>query len=250
MKNIIILSQQRTGSNLLCHAVSMFKPIRNVIEFFIHPGFLDDISNLDILPHYTAFDNQERLKILKSFDCKSYVDLLKQIQKNPKNSYNKINTIINNQLVLKIQDNHFRINKKLDFIFNQDVEFIVLQRRNTLEQFVSDKIAIATNKWVLENTNNESIYFDIHEYENFKKIKTEWYTYLDKKLKQKNYLNIYYEDDLSNGISTETIKKIDQWLNELNIKTTFEKTEDFYVKQSTVDVYSKIINYNQVKDFI
>jgi LPS sulfotransferase NodH len=243
MKDTIVIGQQRTGSNLLCYALSFFDGYRNINEFysmdtkdFIYPIFMSE---------------QELTQLFDYYGTQDYRQLLKSIHQTPKESFDLVKSILNSNIILKILDFHFDSNKALNYVFDKDVKFIITKRDNTLEQFVSLKITDQNQVWVNQNTNDFKININLEEYNLFKRKKEHFYSNLFKEISDKKFIIINYETDLANGITDNLLDRLEDFLKEdgITISRT-EKPRNLIFKQNTIDIKHKILNYNEIKDFI
>ena len=242
MKDTVVIGQQRTGSNLLCYALSFFDGYRNVNEFY-------SMDNINFI--YPIFmSEQEYTQLFEYYGTQDYRQLLKSVHQAPQESFNLVKSVLNSNVILKILDFHFDSNKTLNYVFDKDVKFIITERDNTLEQFVSLKIAQQHEVWYNENTNDLKININIEEYNQFKRKKEHFYSNLLKKLSDKKFIIINYERDLANGITDNLLDRLEDFLKEdgITISRT-EKPRNLIFKQSTIDIKHKILNYNEIKDF-
>jgi len=237
--NLIVIGQQRTGSNLLCYALSFFKELRNINEFYSvdRNNFIYDLF----------FTQEERDLFFKNFNTRDWRELLDKIHVDPISSYNYINTVLSGNKIIKLLEHQFEINSKLYSLLEEDCKFIILDRKNDLEQYVSLKIADNNDVWWKENTDNFQITLDIDDYNKFKKQKKEFYSNLESKLKGKTFIKLNYENDLQNGITDILLKKLS---NFLEIACYQDKDRNIIKKQNTIECYKKIKNYREIKDFI
>ena len=241
MDDIIILGQQRTGSNLLCYALSFFKNYRNLNEFYS--------VDINTFVYELFFTQEEKTQLFKIYNTNNWRKLLQKIHKNPINAFNVLSKILDNQnKIVKLLDHQFQQNKKLYSLIDISSKFIVLERSNTLEQFVSLKIADETDAWWNQNTDQHKIILDINEYQNFCQDKKTYYENLKLQLKDKSYLLINYEEDLVNGISDPLLLKLQKFLDKSPKIIKKDKTR--IKKQSSISCVDKIINYNEIKRYL
>jgi LPS sulfotransferase NodH len=242
MKDIIVIGQQRTGSNLLCYALSFFDGYRNINEFY-------SMDNTEFL--YPLFmSEQEYTQLFDYYGTQDYRQLLKSVHQAPQESFDLVKSVLKSNVILKILDFHFDRNKTLNYVFDKDVKFIITERNNTLEQFVSLKIAEQNEVWYNENTNDFKININIREYNQFKITKQHFYSNLFKKISNKKFIIINYERDLANGITDNLLDRLEGFLKEdgITISRT-EKPRNLIFKQSNIDIKHKILNYEEIKDF-
>lgn len=244
MKDIIILCQPRTGSSLLSYALSFFKNYRNIGEIYSLPE-----SNM--YPYDLFFHQEEFLKILDHYNTKIIKNYLTKIQESPQEIFDLLDVILNRKKVLKILDYQLSYNPKLSFIFDRNVKFIILKRNNSLEQFVSLKIAEKTNTWYNCNTNNAQIYIDIKQYDDFKKQKYAFYNQILSQVTQKDFIILEYEKDLVNGITDKLLNKLEDFINDdFVLLDRLDKDRGKIKKQNTQSIGEKILNYNEIKHLL
>ena len=241
MDDIIILGQQRTGSNLLCYALSFFENYRNINEFY-------SVDNNTFI-YELFFTHEERTQLFEIYNTSDWKKLLYKIHKEPIKSFNILSKIVGNQnKIIKLLDHQFQRNKKLYSLIDISTKFIVLERSNTLEQFVSLKIAEETDTWWNQNTDQIQITVNIDEYQNFCQNKKAYYENLKLQLKDKSYLLINYEEDLAAGISDSLLLKLQKFLNDSSKIIRKDKTK--IKKQNTLNCFDKITNYNEIKKYL
>jgi LPS sulfotransferase NodH len=238
--NIIVIGQQRTGSNLLCYALSFFKEFRNINEFY-------SVDRNNFI-YNLFFSQEERDLFFKNYKTKNWRELLDKIHADPRSSYDYLNTILGDKnKIIKLLEHQFEINSKLYTLLEEDCKFIILDRTNDLEQYVSLKIAEDNDVWWKENTDNFQITLELNDYNNFKKQKKEFYNKLECKLDNKTFIKLNYENDLQNGITDNLLDKLS---NFLGIQVGQDKDRNIIEKQNTIECYKKIKNYQEIKDLI
>jgi LPS sulfotransferase NodH len=119
-------------------------------------------------------------------------------------------------------------------------KFIILERRNKLEQFVSLKIATQTGKFGYVET-TAKIEVDINEFFFF--LNKNKSLYSDFRNSTQNYKNVYYEDICDNF--GDTIKDINDYLGTRQIALLAGDL----LKQETRPMKDVIINYEDVKEY-
>ena len=241
MESILILGQQRTGSNLLCYALSFFKNYRNINEFYS--------VDTDAFIYKVFFQEDERTQLFNTYETKDWRVLLEKIHQDPMQALDNLNSLIKSQSkVIKLLDHQFQRNDKLYSLIDKFDKVIITKRSNTLDQYVSLEIAEQTKVWLGQNTDDAKITLDINEYQKFCKNKDMYYEHLKSKLKGKNYITINYEQELSTGITDSLLSKLQQFLN--NSPEIIMKDKNRIKKQSTINCIDKIDNYNEIKQFL
>lgn len=238
MDDVLVIGQQRTGSNLLCYALSFFENYRNVNEFY-SVDCDDFIYNL-------FFSDEERRKFFEIYKTEDWKILLNKIHENPLNALYTLNSIVSNQnKIIKLLDHQFEINNKLYSILDNFTKIIILERSNSLEQYVSLEIAEQNKTWWNQNTNDYKIHVDLNSYLLFCKKKNLFYRDIKEYLKDQDYIILNYEKDLSNGITDSLLTRLQEYLN--SSPSIIEKDRNIIKKQSTIDCSEKIINYEDIK---
>lgn len=238
MDDVLVIGQQRTGSNLLCYALSFFENHRNVNEFY-SVDCDDFIYNL-------FFSDEERRKFFDIYKTEDWKILLNKIHENPLNALYTLNSIVSNQnKIIKLLDHQFERNNKLYSILDNFTKIIILERSNSLEQYVSLEIAEQNKTWWNQNTNDYKIHVDLNSYLLFCKKKNLFYRDIKEYLKGQDYIILNYEEDLSNGITDSLLTRLQEYLN--SSPSIVEKDRNIIKKQSTIDCSEKIINYEDIK---
>ena len=252
--NIVILSQARTGSCLLCNIFGMLNPCRNLNEFFLSYKFAENPANWEILPHRHFLKKAEREYLFDSLKIKlnDYVSLLKYFSENPEPGLELLDNAIPATKIIKILD-HQMANMNVNFLFQKEnTKFVLLDRSNKLEQFVSFEIAKNSGHWVNTNTNDVKMHVDRTAFVNFVNESTHWYDQIRHQLTSNghNFLEINYETDLNTDSLDPVIFKIRDWLSIQGIETVVGSRWIFYKKQNTLPMPEKILNFNEIKDLI
>lgn len=241
MENVLVLCQQRTGSNLLCYALSFFKNYRNVNEFY-------NASHLNPI----MFTEEERYEIFKAYDCESPPDerlLFNRINREPAKAIDVLRSLTGENLVFKITQYSFSYNYHLYSLIKEFDKFILLDRSNTLEQYVSKQIAEETNFWHQVNTNNHRIELDVEEYKKFCENKKIFYDDMKSRLRDKDHIVLNYEKDLMNGITDSLLNNLQSFLSgspEFEDKDRINPIR----RQNTANIVTKISNWDEVKYLI
>lgn len=243
MKDIIVIGQERSGTSLLCYALSFFKNYRNIGEFFSFPQNENFTYNL-------FFSENEQQQLFNYYNTEEPRKLLKRIHKNPAGALNNLDNVLNTKKIIKILDTQFDYNSKLDFIFEENLKYIVVKRNDDLAQYVSLKIAEETNIWYNENTNKIKIFVDINDYNIFKKKKIIFYKKIFSQISNKDAITIEYETDLSNGITDNLLNTLELFVGNNRHIDKIEKNRMRLIKQNNCDITTKIINYQQIKNLL
>ena len=127
-----------------------------------------------------------------------------------------------------------------------NLKIIHIKRKNKLETYVSNKMAIQTNQWMKSNTteinsHELSIYIDYKDCINWLNVVQAREEKFDNFWENHDYLNIFYEE-LDNDYKGQ-IDMIDNFLS-LEYEKPIPKTS----KQSTKKMSEVIVNYGELKD--
>jgi LPS sulfotransferase NodH len=233
--NIIILSQPRSGSSLLCELFCCFKN-----TLVLHEVFTD--GNVPLT----------ELKI-------HHRNMLKIIQKNPKSAFGHLEKLFSSRhRVFKIH--MFQLQDfDLDFVLElPNTKFLLVTRDNFLEQYVSAKLANMTGSFStndeIRGVSSKDITFelDIEDYKIKKETNSFGIKFIKEKLKElnHNYLEFNYEDDLENYNGT-ALEKIKAWALTSDISLEPSKyIPSVYQKQNSRHMHEIITNWENVKDLI
>lgn len=252
--NIIVLAQARTGSCLLCNVFSMLNPCRDLNELFISYKFAENPNNLKIIPHKKLLNYYEIAPLFNHFKVKieDYLTLLKCISKNPSGTIEFLDKIITVPKVIKILD-HQMIDTDINFLFQKEnTKFVLLDRSNKLEQFVSYEIAKKNSQWINTDTSDIKIHVDRTEFINFVNESKSWYTQITNQLTSNghNFLEINYETDLNTDSLDPVMFKIKDWLSTEGVETVVGSKDIFYKKQNLLPIAEKISNFDEIQDLI
>ena len=248
MKNIIIFSEARTGSNLLCELFFSYNYVRVLNEFFIY--FVDEKAT----PHYRFMTAAEKNLFFNYFNIenKTIANLTQIINSNPKTSLELLDTI-NNYKVIKVHDFIFN-NLNLSFLLDDpETKFILLNRSSKIKQYVSNQVAHQIKEWHSVNTSDIKIHVDINEFLEFKQRSNLWNLQIEKLLIEKNhnYLKLNYEEDLENVDQSLLTLKVSNWLDSNNISSsTNEYKLKFFKKQNLSNLEQIITNYKEIEQHL
>lgn len=121
---------------------------------------------------------------------------------------------------------------------------IILERKNIIDRFISQRKARMLNKWDKFDTTNYKIEFNIQKYESFKNYHKKCYSKYFTIVKD-NYTYIEYNETIN---LDSIIKKIKSIFPELILN---DNSNHCLEKQDKSKNYNdKITNYDDVKDFI
>jgi hypothetical protein len=244
MNDIIVLSEPRTGSNLMCEMFYRYKEFRVLNEFFIDV----DSNDPHIVPHVTALSLKEKEKFLKKFNIENNDagKLVKEIIRSPVAAYDFLNQLIPDYKVIKCHRSMLKP-LNIEFLLDKNNNFVFISRSDILAQYVSRAVAMKINKWHNVDTSHEKISIDINDLLNYRDMYNQGLEYKTQLAKNnKNILDINYEQDIDtdNKILAE---KVNNWLKFLDITVTeTEYVPNFFKKQNHSPMQEIIVNYDEV----
>jgi len=259
-KILFILSDGRTGSTLLCQLLSRYKNIIEMAEglhnvgdnlfrsLIVEEGIVPDLSN-----KHADFGRYLHKKYGNGII--SNEELQKKLLEDPVNVISEISSYFTETVVLKVHLNQLNILEHLNWILSQpNHKFILLERTNYLDVYVSDQIALQTNRWHMNDTSNVKIKIDCKHFSNM----LAWYKsrYNDIKLALKNhsidYLKLEYNKDLKNYNVEKFTTTIEPWFNKHNIDLQINELGKVNViRQNTnEDIFDNILNREEILDMI
>jgi hypothetical protein len=247
MKIILLFCEPRTGSNILCESMYMWKPIKVLWDFFVpsqtYKGF----------PMTNCIDSNILRDLYDSYKIDNSVDkLITCFQTNPSVGLQKLIDILEKNIVIKLHGWHFK-ELTLDNLLKIDnVEVIILQRTDLLQQYVSYHKAVIKGEWRNVNTTNMKISIDINEFLKFKEYTNNWYNQVLESCTMNNKipLNLIYETDISNINNDSSILKckINEWANIVNLNLIeTEYVPNRIIRQDYSNPKDSIINWDDIK---
>ena len=257
--NVVVLAQARTGSNLLCNVFAMLSPCRDLNEVFLSPSALPPMlhnvkwfSNSDVppFPHHYFFNLSEKIYLFNYLRVNDYPSLLSYITQHPAEIMDLLDKIIPVTKIIKILDYQME-SADLEFLFQRkNTKFVLLERSNKLEQFVSHETSKKIDKWINADTSNVKIHVDRTEFTNFVNKSTAWYEKIRTRLASEghNFLEINYERDLNHENLDPVVLKVKDWLATQSIDTDFRYTDIQYKKQNLSPMSEKISNFDEISD--
>lgn len=232
-KNIItIICAPRTGSNYFCEILNQY---------------INICSNHELFNKIECFINKKYKYIINT-------ELLELRKIDPLMFFNKIisemkEPIISHKMLL----DQCKDIKLIDSIIKQS-KFIIFLHRNPIDQYISLLKAYKSTKWIIADTTNIKIRFDISEYNNNEKIANSMYVNI-KDICISNsikFIQIYYEyfHKMNQKDQVEYLSLI--LTNYIDIDIIIKNNYyNIFKKQDLSKSYAdKIENYEEVKDFI
>jgi hypothetical protein len=232
----------------------MLTPCRNLNELFLSHKFAEDPENLPVVPHQYLLRPSERNYLFDylGLQIDDYVGLLKYFSKYPEETITLLDQIIPSTKIIKILD-HQMITSNVDFLFSRtNTKFVLLNRTNKLEQFVSHETAKKSGEWVNTDTSNIKVHVDQETFFKFKTESDNWYNQIRKQLSDAghNFLEINYEHDLNCKSLSPVMFKIKDWLLSQGVETTIGPIKIMYKKQNTLPMSEKISNFDEINKLI
>lgn len=245
--NIIILSEARTGSSLLSDMFRCFSGFRDVGVFFWTPKVPGSYVNRPL-----NLTNDECKYIYPDFDGTEYVSLKSHIDKNPYDSFVRLESLMgNDSMVIKTHKGHYE-RGNIEFLLSYpNTKFVLLNRTNKLRQYYSSVIALNDDIWDNKKSNRK-IYVDVRIFR----------VYRDKSVLRDKYykdflvshghspLEINYERDLENYDLHTLLGKMENWFDENGI--SHERSgyiPNKYIRQNDMETKDMILNYSMIKHF-
>jgi len=122
----------------------------------------------------------------------------------------------------------------------------IILKREPLESFVSLKIALQTNQWLISDhahQRDEKIHFDLEEYEIYLEMRDKFYDEIFEKLHMSG--QPFLEIDYVNLTDVESVNRIAEFIGDQRAKTRL----DHPIKRQNPGPFSaKILNYEEVKN--
>jgi len=209
-----------------------YQGLKVLYEFFTNPIHSTNTRYPSGISQQRIFTESERTLLFEGMGLKQrdVMRLSDQVKINPQRAINLLNASFSPYAV-KIQSNNY-LELDIKWMLQQDYNFIVLERRSKLHQIASAKIAHKMKLFSYADTSNTQISIDPVFYFKHKAIIESYYDEIQTSLKNRNYLKLYYEDDLDCDLSgiNKTFEKIDAWLNQQGIVWP---RESFYFNRFT-----------------
>jgi LPS sulfotransferase NodH len=215
-----IFGAMRSGSNLLEKFLNQYEGLHCHGEIF-HPFFIGQQG----CQAYLSMTREERDK-----DPAKMLAALKKVSFPKIAGYRIFQT-----------HNEWAINEALTDPYCAKI----VLKREPLESFISLKIALETNQWLISeyaHQRDEKIHFDLEEYEIYLDMRAKFYTEIFDKL----HLNgqPFLEIDYQNLTDVESVNRIAEFIGNEGAK---ERLEHPIKRQNPGPLSSKILNYDEVK---
>lgn len=261
IKYIFVLTQERTGSNLLCSALGDYENMRNLGEFF-------SVANSDPAISKDEFTEEETVAMYKHLNTGAHQQFhnkigskqsdldtvnmgFEQIRTNPKPALDWMSEMPRIKII-KYQDSLWAGQQKrlsdvgLDHLQRRsDSLYIILDRKDHLAQYVSGQIALENNAWIHKNTNDHKVTLRVDHYDHWLYQKLQYYGTLYTRCPDERVLKITYEEHLIDGLNQSLIEKINEFFALWKVDTRYMGTfNDAIQRQSTVPAIEKIKSYN------
>ena len=249
-KIIFVISEGRSGSTLLCQLLDQYRNVINLNESLI---------NVDM---YFRDKNKKFDKFLKTKDENSsnVIELHDKLLKDPINLINNISSYYNDTdtIVAKLHLTESRIfeEQNLNWILSQpNHKFILLERNNFLESYLSLRIAEQTKIWHYDDTTNIKFKIDLLDFINELQHQKWRINNIKFKLKNHNidYLSLEYDKNLKNYNIDEFINLITPWFNanDIELQSDDSKEKITVTKQNkNENIFDNISNADELINLI
>ena len=249
--NIVILSQPRTGSNLISRLLGNFSPFRELNEFFMTE---DDTTKIDQshLQKNVFLSRSEFLflKFLLKTDNENFV---KSVHADINHTLKSLDEIIKHTKICKIQNHQITEDQLEQLLDNPTLKFIVLERKDKLKQYASTLVIDQIKQFFRVDTSDIRINIDPKQFSNFKDRAELWYINLKQKLKNKNinFLDLVYENDIEFIDESKLLEKIKIWLDQEQIYYSEYTSRDlYYFKQNKTPIEETVLNYKELRSLL
>lgn len=252
-KIIFVLSEARTGSTFLCQLLTRFQPTLDLQEVF----------NLNKIDLYT----NTGLEFNKLLDY-HYRDVIGDVINDPTkptlefiNDPMKLLSLLaqhfQRTLIVKIHLHQLQMfsDQNINLILSSaNHKFILLNRSNFLELYISLMTAGASGIWNTTDTSNSMIKIDEDEFRRtFNEHQTK-YASIKKKLQDHNidYLYINYDLDLKNYNDQKFIDLVKPWLinQGLTLNLSKELPSTILKQNNSIDISHNILDYDELPSSI
>lgn len=261
-KIIFVLSEGRTGSTLLCKLLSGYKKVIEIAEG-LHGKGANLLRPLHIGsnasdPNASIKHNMFGQYLREKYDNNSIlndVQFQRKLLEDPVSVISEISSHFTETVVLKIHLDQINILKHLDWILLQpNHKFILLERPNYLDVYVSSQIAIQTHRYHMSNTNDVKIKIDCEDFAKQLGWYRMKYNNISSELQNHSidYLKLDYNKDLKNYNLDKFTDLISPWrtrtgidlqLNEL-VKVNLDR------QNNNKSSFENILNYEELLEFI
>jgi len=240
----------------------MMSPCRDLNELFLSPAALPSalhnmkwFSNSNSVPpspHHYFFNLTEKIYLFNYLRVNDYPSLLSYITQHPAEIMDILDRIIPVTKIIKVLD-YQMLDTDLNFLLTREnTKFVLLERTNKLEQFVSNKTSNKIDKWINADTSDIKIQVDRAEFTNFVNESNSWYKKIKTQLSENghNFLDINYEHDLNQDSLEPVMTKVNNWLLTQGVATEIRSTDIQYKKQNLSPMSEKVLNFEEIEDLI
>lgn len=248
-KIIFVLSEARTGSTLLCQLLTRFQPTLDLQEVF-------NLNKEDLYDKTGPKFN----KLLAHHYPDIIVDLTKptlEFINDPMKLLSLLLGYFQTTLIVKIHLYQLQMfsDRNINLILSSpNHKFILLNRSNFLELYISLMTAGASGIWNTTDTSNSMIKIDEDEFRRtFNEHQTK-YTSIKKKLQDHNidYLYIDYDLYLKNYNDQKFIDLIKPWLinQGLTLNLSKELPSTILKQNNSINISHNILDYDELPSSI
>lgn len=242
-KIIFVLSEARTGSTLLCQLLSRFRPTINFSEVF-------NLNKEDLYRKDPKFN-----ELLDNH----YKDLTtgSEFIDDPMKLLSLMSEYFQKTIVLKIHLTQLQLfnEENINLILSSpNHKFILLNRSNFLEAYVSLQIAKKTDIWNTNDTTNIAVEIDKDDMQR---------TFIDQQIKYEaikkqleyhkvDYLHIDYDVYLKNYDEQKFNNLVKPWLENQGLDLSFSKVplRTARKQNNSANIADNILNYDELASFI
>lgn len=246
---IFVISSGRTGSTLLCQLLTHFQNTVNLNE---------SLTNVDAyIAHY---DRKQRFaEFLKTvnIDNVETTELHAKLLEDPISLITNVTNYFSETIVAKLHLNKFDLFNEefLTYILTQpNHKFILLERKNYLEVYISEKISERSGLWHNVDTTDNKIKVDIEEFTRNFEAYVERSNFIKNYLKRYNidFLEVEYDKDLKNYNIEEFVELIHPWANRNGLSLSPGELPKIKVRKQNKneDIFNNIENAKEVKEFL
>lgn len=232
-KIILVLTDGRSGSTNLIKLFENFKNITVCSELFNENDVYSSKYEKDLI-----IKKYGEKYLEKTTDPKYHLEILKYLSENSNKEF-----FIFKIMLFQTTSEFLEKMIKDNLIYH----IIILERKNMIDKFISQRKAELLNKWQSYDTTNTKIKFNIINYGWYKKYRINLHKEYFRLLKKnyKYYTYIEYNETIN---FDSIIKKIKGMFPELILKDNSNKC--LKIQDKSKNYNDKIENYDEVKDFI
>jgi hypothetical protein len=246
---IFIVSYGRSGSTLLCQLLTLYQNTINLNEALTVPD-----AYLSYTDNQKSFENFLTTKNINNINAE---DFHKQLLKDPIGLITDVSNYFSETIIAKIHLNNFDLieEKFWQWLLTQpNHKFILLERKNYLDTYISEKISGQISFWHNIDTTSYKVKVDTDDFYRNLKIHDDRYDSIKKYFNRYNveYLEVAYEKDLKTYNIEDLVSLISPWSerNGLNLQPGSLPKVKVRKQNNNNDIFDNIINAEEVKEFL